>query len=44
MCTWLGDSSSSNMVIALVDGGLHLLKELVDVHQVSFGSEVAHWR
>jgi hypothetical protein len=32
MCPRLGDSGGSNVVITLIDGGLHLLEELVDVH------------
>lgn len=44
--TWLLDTSSGSSVGvgALVDGGLHLLEELINVHQVGFGSKVGHGR
>jgi hypothetical protein len=39
----LCNTSSSNMIIILVDGILHLLQELVDVDQVVLRADVAHW-
>jgi hypothetical protein len=38
--TWLLNSSSGGSVGALIHRGLHLLKELVDVHQVILGPQV----
>lgn len=40
--TRLGNSCGGHVFITLVDGGLHLLQELVNVHQVSFGAQIAH--
>jgi hypothetical protein len=42
MSTGLGDASSCYILVALVDGVLHLLEELVDVEQVVLGSDVGH--
>lgn len=39
----LSDTSSSGVFVTLIYGGLHLLKELINVHQVSLGAKVAHW-
>lgn len=38
--TWLLDASGGSGVGVLVHGRLHLLQELVDVHQVVLGSHV----
>lgn len=38
--TWLLNSSSGCGIGTLVDGGLHLLQELIDVHQIVLGSQV----
>lgn len=38
------DASSSSRVRALVDRGLHLLQEVVDVEEIRLGSQVRHWR
>lgn len=37
---WLLDSRGGCGVGVFIDGRLHLLQELVDVHQVSLGSQV----
>lgn len=38
------DTSSRGRVGALVDGGLHLLQELVDIEEIGLGSQVGHGR
>jgi hypothetical protein len=43
MSSRLCNSSSSDMIVILVDGILHLLQELIDVDQVVLGADVAHW-
>lgn len=40
--TWLLDTSCSSSIRALVDSRLHLLKELINVHQIILGSQVGH--
>ena len=37
------NASSGGSIGALIDGRLHLLKELINVHQVVLGSQVWHW-
>jgi hypothetical protein len=39
---WLLDSCGGGCVRALVHGGLHLLQELIDIHQIVLGSQVGH--
>lgn len=41
--TGLLNTSGCGRVGALIDGGLHLLQELVDVQEVVLGSQVGHW-
>lgn len=41
--TCLSDSSVGKMSVVLVDGGLHLLQDLIDRGQVTSGLCVAHW-
>jgi len=38
--TWLLDACSSSSIGALIHGRLHLLEELINVHQVVLGSQV----
>lgn len=43
--TWLLNARCSCGIRALIDGRLHLLKELIDIHQVILGSQVRHrWK
>jgi hypothetical protein len=44
MGSGLLDTSSCGRVGALVDGGLHLLEELVDVEEVGLGPQIGHRR
>ena len=44
MGTWLLHTSSGSSIRALVNGRLHLLQELIDVHQIILRSQVGHWR
>ena len=45
MSTWLLDSSGGSSVRALIDGRLHLLQKLINVHQIILGSQVWHrWK
>lgn len=41
---WLLDSSGSRCVGVLIDGRLHLLQELINVHQIILGSQVWQWQ
>lgn len=43
MGTRLCNTGSSNMIVILVDGILHLLQELIDVDKVVLRADVAHW-
>ena len=40
--TWLLNACCSCSIGALIDGRLHLLEELIDVHQIILGSQVGH--
>jgi len=40
--TWLLNACCSCSVGALIDSRLHLLEELIDVHQIILGSQVRH--
>ena len=44
MGTRLGHSRGRHVVIAFVDGVLHLLQELIDVEEVALGPHIAHGR
>lgn len=44
MSARLGNASSSDVVVILVNGVLHLLQELINVHQVILGPSIAHRR
>jgi hypothetical protein len=42
--TRLSHAGSGNVLVALVDGVLHLLQELINVDQIVLGADVRHWR
>jgi hypothetical protein len=44
MRTRLLDASCCGSIGALIHSGLHLLQELIDVHQVILGSQVWQWQ
>lgn len=44
MSARLGNTSSSNMVVVLINGVLHLFQELINVDQVVLGPNIAHGR
>ena len=41
--TGLGDAGSGDILVALVDGVLHLFQELINVEQVVLGADIGHW-
>jgi hypothetical protein len=44
VCAGLGNTSSSHILVTLVDSILHLLEELINVDQVVLGANVGHGR
>lgn len=42
--TGLGDAGSRNILVAFIDGVLHLLQELIDVDEIALGPDIGHGR
>lgn len=44
VCSWLLDTSCCGGIGVLIDGRLHLLKELVNVHEIGLGANSWQWK